>query len=79
MLLAHPEDDWPTVIASLMAAADMADHFRQTHNSTRYGNGTLMAAALALAPPPAPPIADPRHLSALNTVITAIRTLTAPK
>ena len=73
-LLAHPDPDWPQVMATLLATADAADHHRLTHGTSRFGNGTLMAAALATAPPPAPEIADPRHLAALEAAIRAVRT-----
>jgi hypothetical protein len=60
-------------MADLLARADHADHHRQTYGSARLGNGTLMGAALALGPSPAPTIADPRHLAALGAVIAALR------
>jgi hypothetical protein len=74
VLLAHPDRDWPQVMATLLAQADAADHYRLTIGTSQYGNGTLMAAALSAAPPSAPAIADQRHLAALETVIRAVRT-----
>lgn len=79
VLLAYPDRDWSQVAACLLAQADAADLHRLTHGTSRYGNGTLMAASLSHAPPPAPAVADPRHLAALACVVVAVQVHTAPE
>lgn len=72
VLLDHPDHTWPQIMADLLAHADHADQYRQTHGNAHLGNGTLMGAALSFGPSPAPATADPRHLAALGAVIAAV-------
>lgn len=62
VLLAQPEGLRPAAMAALIARAEAADLLRRTEGRHHpvYGNGTLMAAALAH------PRADPLHPGAVD-------------
>lgn len=74
VLLAQPRGRWPRKMARLLAAAGAAERHRRATGRAhpRLGNGTLAAAALAQAPPPAPPLDDARHLAALADAARAV-------
>ncbi|MGY6703942.1 DUF7742 family protein [Roseinatronobacter sp.] len=72
-----PCRDWPQVMAEMLAEAHMADCYRKRLGRVhaRFGNGTLMAAALARAPAACATCARPsapRYLAALACVSSAI-------
>ncbi|MFN4058837.1 MAG: hypothetical protein ACK4HW_11755, partial [Roseinatronobacter sp.] len=69
-----PEGEWAGVMAQLLAEAHEADAYRRAQGRAhaRLGAGTLMAAALARAPAPCPPVSDPRCLAALAAVLRGI-------
>jgi len=74
VLLALPEADWPRQIATLLDEAHHADRYRKAfaRYHPRLGTGTLMSAALARRPAPAPPVSETRHLQALAFVLEAV-------
>lgn len=62
-------------LRALLARADLADRHRKRLGRAhpRWGNGSLMAAAHAEAPPPEPFLDDPAYLEALICVLWALR------
>lgn len=58
----------------LMRAADWADRFRLYHRRKHpyWGDGSLMAAALAEDPPPEPRLADAEYCQCLSMVLQAL-------
>jgi hypothetical protein len=58
----------------MIAEADLADRYRKRigRGHRLYGNGSLMAAALARDPPPEPYLSDAEYLDCLATVIAAL-------
>lgn len=75
VLRAQPPAARDAVIASLIAEADLADRWRGHTGRAhpRFGNGSLMAAALARRPAAEPFLSDPEWLDALGRVIVALR------
>lgn len=70
----HPERRWAWVIRRLLAEARAgAAHLTaRGRPHPRYGDGTLMAAALRRAPAPAPTLEDARFRRALVAVLLAM-------
>ncbi len=74
VLVDTPRSNWDAETARLLTEAEHADRYRRGFGIAhpRLGNGTLMAAALARAPAPAPPASDLDYLAALAAVIEAV-------
>ena len=73
-LLILPPPRRPAACARLMAQADAADRYRKRFGRAHpaWGNGTLMARALATAPPPEPRLQDPDYAACLALVLTQL-------
>lgn len=74
VLMALPREARDGAMAELLAEAELADRFRKRCGRAhpRFGNGSLMAAALVRAPGPEPFPADPPFLDALSRVAAAL-------
>ena len=70
-----PDREWPALMHALLTEAGQADAYRRAHGAPHpgLGAGTLMAASLARAPAPCPPLSDPRAQAALAAVLRGIR------
>lgn len=70
-----PEEARGVELARLLAEADLADRIRKRTGRAhpRYGNGSLMAAALARQPGPEAFLSDPEMLDAVGRVVAALR------
>lgn len=73
-LLPLPEAERPAAMARLLAEADAADRYRRRMGRVHrlWGNGSLMAAAMARPLPPEPFLADPDYLRCLIVVLEAL-------
>ena len=71
-LLILPPPRRPAACARLMAQADAADRYRKRFGRAHpvWGNGTLMARALATLPPPEPGLQDADYAGCLVLVLT---------
>lgn len=74
VLLARAQGDWSQLLAQMLAEADHADRYRKAFGRAhpRFGNGTLIAVALAHHPAPEPVAADNAYLGAIAAVIEAV-------
>lgn len=75
VLLAHPQEEWPALMARMLQEAHCADCYHKASGRAhpRLGAGTLMNAALALGPVPEPMAADKGYLVAIAAVIAAVQ------
>lgn len=74
VLRERPEASWPWVLARMLAEARraFAHHRALGRPHPRYGDGSLMAAALRRNPEPAPRLEDARFRRALMAVLAAL-------
>lgn len=70
----NPEERWAWLMFRLLAEAEAGERYLQRRGRPhpRYGDGTLMAAALRRAPEPAPTLEDARFRRALLAVLLAL-------
>lgn len=69
-----PGEDRARVMAALLARAEAADKYRRRYRRahSRWGDGSLVAAALADRPPPAPGLGDPSFAAALASALDGL-------
>ncbi|MGP9790113.1 DUF7742 family protein [Roseinatronobacter sp. NSM] len=74
VLTGHARGQWPQLMAAMLETAHHGDCIRKRLGRVhpQFGNGTLMAAALARAPAGDMRPSDPRYLDALACVIAAV-------
>lgn len=74
---ALPSRDRLGALNRLVRAATWANRFRKVHRRTHpyWGDGSLMAAALAEDPPPEPRLDDPEYCQCLALVLTRLAEL----
>lgn len=72
-----PKKDRAGALRRLVRAATWAERFRRTHHRPHpyWGDGSLMAAALAEDPPPEPRLNDPDYCDCLVLVLQALARL----
>jgi hypothetical protein len=73
-LMPYPAADRIVAASKLIAEAGAALEYFQKHqqNHPQFGDGSLLARALALSPRPEPVLTDPDFLNALQTAIGAL-------
>lgn len=81
VLLARPEGRWPWVMARMLAEARAADGRVRARGRPhpRWGDGSLMAAALRRRPGPEPALDDARFRRALVAVLAGLEALDQPR
>ncbi len=73
-LLPAPPEARPEIARRMITEADAADRYRRRFRKAHrdWGNGTLMAAALARPVAPEPRLDDPDYLDCLFQIFTAL-------